>query len=76
MGFYVLGFQVFASVDGGKKPQPISQKFTSRGAAETYAKLAVKQGFADAKVREIEGEEKHKGDGPVREKREIRPPQQ
>lgn len=75
MGYHVLGFQVFATVDGGKKRQAISQRFTSKGAASDYCALAVKQGFKDAAVVEIEGEEKRKGDGQAREKKEIRPPQ-
>lgn len=59
--FYTLGFTVYASLEGKKSPQPISQRFTSRSAAETYMQLARKNGFKDAYVHEVEGlEAKHK----------------
>ena len=67
----VLGFQVVASVEGSTKPQPISQRFTSQSAAETFKDLAVKQGFKDAFVRSVDGYEK--SERVRREKKRVEP---
>jgi hypothetical protein len=67
----ILGFQVMASVEGSTKPQPISQRFTSQSAAETFRELARKQGFADAYVESVDGYEK--SERVRREKKKVVP---
>jgi hypothetical protein len=72
---YTLGFQVMASVENKKDFQPISAKFNSKAAAEDYKALAVKQGFKDAWVKEIEGFEPDLEYKAKRQKKEVRPKQ-
>ena len=73
--FVVLGYIVKASIEGGKGMQPISQRFTSKAAAEAYKDLAIKQGFADAFVSEVTGLEANKKEPRASRRMELQPPQ-
>ena len=72
--FHVLGYVVKASVQGKRGMQPISQRYTSRDAANVYRDLAIKQGFKDAFVAEVTGIETAAKAPVVRKKREVLPP--
>ena len=71
---HVLGFLVKATVAGAKEPQSISQRFTSRSAAEDYRSLARTSGFHDAYVHEVVGVEKSGLDMPRKVRKKQPPP--
>ncbi len=55
--FVTLGFVVKAGIEGKKADQPISKRFSSMSAAESFCELAIKAGFKDAYVESVEGYE-------------------
>lgn len=71
----ILGFVVKATIKGMITPQPISQRFASRSAAECFCELAKKNGYVDAYVHSVEGFEQPP-ELKRKKRRQIQPPQQ